>query len=390
MKIAVIGVGTAGVTSLCHALRWLTNNTTTVTSIYNPSVKILEIGESMDPGFPTVLFEGAGFTLVEDAAELDATMKLGVSWKGWREKDFTSLMHPPAYAMHFNNGKLKDFCFGRFKKLWGNKFQIIEGSVTDLKNSNNFAEVTVDGVSYEFDFVIDCRGTPKDFTNYNIINDPVNHCLVNIVEEQGTWNTTMHQAHANGWMFGIPLTTRQGWGYLYNDTITSREDAVKDIEKIFNSTNLNLKEFTFKSYYAKEFFDGRIIKNGNSALFFEPLEALSGYFYSTVMRNLVDYINNQCSVDDVNSRLTEAAQDIENFISFAYHGGSTFDSEFWRTTVKLTTKKLKTDARWQNTVAEIKSCLHNGNIIQEKSIARWYIRHWINWDKNLGYNYFSE
>lgn len=389
MRIAVIGVGTAGVTSLCHALRWLGNENDTVTSIYDPNVKILAIGESMDPGFPTVLFEGAEFTLLEDADELDATLKLGVTWKNWRNNEFTSFMHPPVYAMHFNNGKLKDFCFDRFTKIWGDRFRVIEGSVSNLTSTDNAATVTVDNVDHHFDFVIDCRGTPKDLTDYNVVNDPVNHCLVNVINEPGTWNTTIHQAHANGWMFGIPLTTRQGWGYLYNDKITSREDAVADIERIFNTKDLDLREFKFNSYYAKSFFNGRVIKNGNAALFFEPMEALSGYFYSTVMRNLTDYILGECSVDDVNYRLTEAAQDIENFINFAYHGGSTFDSDFWKNTVATTTAKLQTDQRWAKTVNEIKSCISDGKIIQEKSIARWYIRHWLNWDKNLGYNYFT-
>lgn len=389
MKIAVIGVGTAGITSLCHSLRWLTTDNSSVTAIYDPTVSILEIGESMDPGFPTVLFEGTGFTLVEDANELDATMKLGVLWKDWRKKDFTSLMHPPSYAMHFNNGKLKDYCFDKFNKLWSDQFNIVEGAVTTLENKNSYVSVIVNGVEHTFDYVIDCRGTPKDFSEYTLINNPVNHCLVHSIDEPGNWNTTIHQAHRNGWMFGIPLTTRQGWGYLYNDNITSRDDAVKELEELFNTTELNLKEFKFTSYYAKKFFDGRIIKNGNAAMFFEPMEALSGYFYSTVLRNLVDYIYGECSVNDVNSRLTDAAQDIENFINYAYHGGSTFNSPFWNNTVIQTSKKLQNDSRWQITLSEIKSCIHNGKIIHERSIARWYIRHWINWDKNLGYNYFT-
>jgi len=389
MKIAVIGVGTAGITSLCHALRWLTTDETTITSIYDPSVKILEIGESMDPGFPTVLFEGTGFTLVEDANKLDATMKLGVTWKGWRDQEFTSLMHPPSYAMHFNNGKLKDYCFSKFEELWDTYFNIIEGAVTTLENKDSHVVVVVNESEYTFDYVIDCRGTPTDFSEYVIVNNPVNHCLVHSVDKPGDWNTTIHQAHTNGWMFGIPLSSRQGWGYLYNDNITLRDDAVKELEELFNTTELNLKEFKFTSYYAKKFFDGRIIKNGNAAMFFEPMEALSGYFYSTVLRNLVDYIYGECSVNDVNSRLTDAAQDIENFINYAYHGGSTFNSPFWNNTVIQTSKKLQNDSRWQITLSEIKSCIHNGKIIHERSIARWYIRHWINWDKNLGYNYFT-
>ena len=109
MKIAVIGVGTAGIMSLCHSLRWLSGNNNTVTAIYDPAIKILGIGESADPGFPTLLYEGTGFTLLEDADELDATLKLGVTWKGWRENDFNVLMHPPYYAIHFNNFRLKEF-----------------------------------------------------------------------------------------------------------------------------------------------------------------------------------------------------------------------------------------------------------------------------------------
>ena len=390
MKIAVIGVGTAGITSLCHSLRYLSNENDTVTSIHDPDVKILAIGESMDPGFPTTLFEATNFTLLDDAERLDATLKLGVQWKNWRNKEFTSYMHPPYYAMHFNNGKLKEFCFERFATIWGNKFQVIKGSVTSLTSTFHNASVTVDNIEHEFDFVIDCRGTPKDFTDYNVIDDPVNHCLVNVINEPGEWKTTIHQAHANGWMFGIPLTSRQGWGYLYNDNITPREDAVKDIEKIFNTTELNLREFKFSSYYAKTFFNGRIIKNGNAALFFEPMEALSGYFYTGVMQHLTDYIRGECSVDDVNNKLSIIAQDMENFINFAYHGGANFDSEFWTTTVKKTSNKLDNDPRWQSTVQEIRSCLNNGKIVQEKSIAQWYIRHWLNWDKHLEYNLFAD
>jgi len=389
MKIAVIGVGTAGIMSLCHSLRWLTGNNNTVTAIYDPTIKILGIGESADPGFPTLLYEGTGFTLLEDADELDATLKLGVTWKGWRENDFNVLMHPPYYAMHFNNFRLQEFAFSRFEKMWGDKFKILEGCVNGLENRGSKAVVDVDGKEHFFDYVIDCRGFPEDYTDFNVIDVPVNHCLVNVINEPGTWQTTVNQATENGWMFGIPLKTRQGWGYLYNDKITSREDAVKDIEKIFNVVNPKLNEFQFVSYYAKQFFDGRILKNGNRALFFEPIEALSGFFYNTVLRNLFDYIQGHCAIEDVNGRLTEAAKDIENFIHYAYHGGSTFDTEFWKVTTTKSKNKLDNDQHWQRTVNEIRSCFKDGNIIQEKTIARWYVRHWQNWEKNLGYNYFE-
>ena len=108
------------------------------------------------------------------------------------------------------------------------------------------------------------------------------------------------------------------------------------------------------------------------------------------MQHLTDYIRGECSVDDVNNKLSIIAQDMENFINFAYHGGANFDSEFWTTTVKKTSNKLDNDPRWQSTVQEIRSCLNNGKIVQEKSIAQWYIRHWLNWDKHLEYNLFAD
>ena len=79
---------------------------------------------------------------------------------------------------------------------------------------------------FSFDYVIDCRGWPENYDDYVISKTaPLNSCLVQMVPEPGDWNFTYHIAHENGWMFGIPLKTRQGWGYLYNDTITTREEA---------------------------------------------------------------------------------------------------------------------------------------------------------------------
>jgi hypothetical protein len=389
MKIAVIGVGTAGITSISHLLGWLPKEAE-ITSIYDPSIKILGIGESSTPGLPLNLFKGANFTILEDADELDATIKLGATYKNWRGNEFKAAMEPPSYAIHFNNFKIKEFCFKRFNEIWGAKFKIVEGRVNQLQNVGHAAIVTVDNIDHIFDFVIDCRGFPEDFSEYKILeNMPVNHCLVNMIPESGNWNTTINQATKNGWMFGIPLKTRQGWGYLYNDKITSREEAVADIEEIFGKTNLDLREFSFKNYHARQFFDGRILKNGNTALFFEPIEATSGFFYETIMRYFVDYIYGGFSIEQMNSDLLSAAQDIEMFIHYVYHGGSNFNTKFWETTTKNSSEKLANNKRWQATIAEVKKCHDNGVVLDNKIVSRWLIKHWVEWDKMLGYNYFN-
>lgn len=390
MKIAVIGVGTAGIMSLCHSLKWLCPDGSTITSIYSPDIKILSVGETMDPGFVTMLFDATGFTFLDDGHELDAKIKLGVGWKNWRKKDFVVNMTAPQYTINFNNGKLKGFCFKRFEERYPNKFVKLEGNVTNLTSDLGRATVTVNGVDHDFDYVIDCRGYPDNYTDYNMVDVPVNHVLVHQIPETCDSHTPLVQAHQNGWMFHIPLSTRQAWGYLYNDNITSREDAVADIHKIFGRDDMKLNEFTFKSYYAKSFFNGRIIKNGNRAAFFEPIEGLAGYFYLLVMRCLVDYIQGESTVENINKTLTEYARNNEMFINYAYHGGSNYDSEFWRITKENTTKRLHEEFNWQETCEVIKQNIKHHGISNHHGVAGWTTYHWSEWDKHMEYNYFSE
>ena len=394
MNIAVIGVGTAGILSLSHLLGYLPKNCK-ITSIYDPEIKILGIGETSTYNFPPTLFVGTNFTLLKDSKELDATIKLGASYINWRENDFTTLIEPPAYALHFNNFKLKDFAFSRFKEMWGEKFNIVEANVTDLKNDGYCAVVTTAKETLRYDYVIDCRGWPEDCSNdYNILTEmPVNSCLVNIIHEPGTWNTTVSKAHRNGWMFGIPLQTRQGWGYLYNDTITSKEDAMAEIAEIFNTTadKLDLKEFKFKNYYAKKFFDGRIIKNGNRALFFEPLEGMSGMFYDTLLKYFVDYTRNTMTANQINDDLLLMATDLELFAHYVYHGGSKFDSNYWNITKEKSSNKLKNSARWQRIIQIVRgSTDEEDTVLNNGPVARWAVRHWLQWDRDLYYKYFTK
>ncbi len=392
MKVAVLGVGTAGIMSLCHALRWLCPKDSTVTSIYDPKFPILGIGETSQPGFQTLLFESTGFTFLDDADKLDATIKLGGMWKNWRDDDFNACLTAPSYAIHFNNFKLKEFCFSRFNKKYQSKFLVSEGNIDSITNAGTCVLVVVDGIEYQYDYVIDCRGYPTDLSEYYVVENPtVNSALVNIINEPGTWNATVNQATKNGWMFGLPLQTRQGWGYLYNDKLTTKEEAIKDIEEIFNKENIELKEFKFNSYHANTFFDGRILKNGNRAFFFEPIEGQAGFFYEIALRYLVDYVYGQCSVADVNRHLLDAAKDLELFINFIYHGGSKFQTTYWSHISKVAREKLNNNEKWNYIVSTVNNYLKFGG--QEpptNTIGRWSVHHWKMWDKKLGYNYFYD
>jgi hypothetical protein len=191
-------------------------------------------------------------------------------------------------------------------------------------------------------------------------------------------------------MFGIPLQTRQGWGYLYNDTITSKEQAIENQAKILNvsSSDLNVREFKFKNFKAKKFINNRIIKNGNRALFYEPLEALSGWFYDRIIRAFFDVaITKKYTEDEANLVLSNIAEDYELFICYMYHGGSIFDSEFWKVTKDLCNRRL-TNSKFAKGAEFLKqvSPQYYGN---PSVILPLPYKTWKQLDSDLGYHYFT-
>jgi hypothetical protein len=393
-KIAVIGTGTAGILSLSHCLAHL-DTTWEVYSIYDPKKPILGIGESTSTQIPENLFNSIGFNLNDDnhRNSLDATIKLGVKFSNWREKDFYSHMMVPRYGIHFNNFKLREYAFENFRKIYGTRFNEIHGEVTSTTNIPEGVEIVIDGDTNIFDFVIDCGGWPADYDEYNYTPYiPVNSCLVNMIPEPGHWKHTEHVATPDGWMFGIPLQTRQGWGYLYNKDITSKEQAIENMSRFFDKEKFdskNLKEFNFKSYRAKKYIDGRIVKNGNRALFYEPIEALSGYFYDQVLRYFFDYLLLKYNEEQVNKELDIMANNIELGICYLYHGGSTYNTDFWKHAVEQSNKKLNSDEYWKHTVDKIKELKnsHNGGF-GYMGVGAFTMKSWLDFEKNFGFKTF--
>ena len=386
--IAVVGVGTGGLLSLSHYLAWLPADWQVV-SIHDPKIEILGIGESTTPKIPSNLYMGADFCLEKDAEELDATIKYYVKYTNWRKHDIYSLIDTGSHGIHFNNYKLKGFLFKRFAAKWGSKFKVIEAECTSIDTVKDSAVVTTTDKTYKFDYAVDCRGWPTDYSEYHISDClPLNHCLVNVVNKPGDWYYTYHQATKNGWMFGVPTLHKQGWGYLYNDTITSKEDVIKDIADIFkqDKDNLTLKEYSFKPYRAKEIVTGRVLKNGNRFLFYEPLEALSTSYYDEANRLFFDYITGKFNQAQINYVMDQYAEQLELFVCYIYHGGSIYDTDFWRITKEKTRNRLAYSKMFAETVKQYREISSNPNLGE---LVKPFAAHsWFKLDKQFGYNYF--
>ncbi len=389
-RLGVIGVGSAGVLALCHFCTWLGNDWEVV-SIHNPNKPILGIGESTNGGFVSVLEKATHFALghQHDLEELDATLKFGSRFINWREHSWLNPLLDGNTAIHFSSSRFKDFACRRLEKIWPEKYRVIEGDVKSIKSFPHKVTVDIDGRGEDFDYVVDAMGYPSDLGDYIRSQcTPVNRCLVHNKEDYELTYETDHIATRHGWMFGVPLVGRKSYGYLFNDTITSVEEATKDMKEILGVDEVDGKEFVFNCYYTTKLIEGRVMKCGNKALFFEPLVANSMFLYILSLRMFFDHVMDNVPAHDLNYRYAMAVQEMEDVISYYYKGGSNFQSPFWDYAVEKCTERMANRHRFKEL------CRHYGQLKSEGRLhyGPTYAFSPLTWeivDEQMGYNSFA-
>ena len=92
-------------------------------------------------------------------------------------------------------------------------------------------------------YIIDCRGrNNRDKNLYRNIINPINSVILS--NKKGRDVDLIYTrciATPNGWTFAIPNHDSVSYAYLYNNTITSKEDAEKDFD-IFTNEIMNRDE----------------------------------------------------------------------------------------------------------------------------------------------------
>ncbi len=399
-RLGVIGVGSAGVLSLTHFCTWLTNEWDIV-SIYDPNKKILGIGESTNGGFVGLLEKGLHFALGSqaDLDALNATIKYGSRFTEWRDHSWLNPLLDGNTAIHFDNNMFKEFAFQRLPKLWPKKFKVLEGNVSKIQNYPDKVTLTVDGQDHDFDYVLDCMGFPPDLSDYHISDCTlINHGLIHSqLPGEFTYEPyTDHIAHGNGWMFGVPLQNRKTFGYMFNDKITPVEEARADMLRILgakeqdfaSNRGIAVGEYKFQCYYTNRMIEGRIGKNGNKALFFEPLIANSIFVYIYTARLFYDYITGVTGSENINRAFTKAVQEMEDVISYYYQGGSKFDTPFWQAAIPAAKKRLEGRPEFR-TLMQTYRHLKDQGVLHHGPTYAFQPLTWEIVDDALGYEYIA-
>lgn len=392
-KIAILGAGSCGILSTCHFLSF--TKSAEITLIHDPNIDTLGIGESTNPSFLYALELGTDFKIIKDLEKLDGTYKFGTYYKKWRDNEFLNPLIGGQIAIHFNTNKLKEYAIPRLKEKWKEKFKVLEGKILNVIDSDVAATIVLENSEESYDFVIDCRGFPDDYTDYKHPPGPtVNSCIV--YDKPVYYDNikyTEHTATDNGWMFTVPLSNRTSYGYLYNNNLTTINDAYDDFSKVTGELiqKENTRKYHFRSYYARKLIGKRVAKNGNRASFFEPMFANSLWIYDLNNKMIYDYMFKRASRELVNAQFEQNCIDVMGMIHYHYHGGSTITSKFWNYVSEISKERVSINETFNYIKPKLQECSQHR--YYEDSLKPSWIYSAKNLyllDNNFQYNYFDK
>ena len=213
MKVSVVGGGNAGVFTALYLDQYVDG--VEVELIHNPEISPERVGQAtlLDP--PNMLWVAGRFNWYDNP--INATFKSGILYEGWgqvNDKVFHPF-NPSTMAMHFCPTTMQSYI------LNSGIFKVIEDDV--------------DPKDVDADYVFDCRGKPKDFSNYNELINPLNSVILSRkMGRNYELNYTRCVATPHGWTFVIPNHDSVSYGYLYNNKITSKEEAENNMIEMFD------------------------------------------------------------------------------------------------------------------------------------------------------------
>ena len=310
-RITVVGGGNAGCFTALYCAWRDKQKDFEIQLIYDPEIPPERVGQATILEAAALLWATTGFNWYDN--KINATMKSGILYENWGKTD--KLFHPfPAdsMAMHYCPIAMRESILG--SKL----FKVVEDDV--------------DPKDVDADYVFDCRGKPDDSSSYDELINPTNACILAKPNFENKANWSRHVATPDGWSFIIPATESHSgsMGYCYNSNITSREDAEKNFNDMFDvEITTNIK---YKNYIAKEpVIDNRIFLNGNRLFFLEPMESTSNQAYIEMARAVFDYyLQGKVSAVHVKEDMTKYIRQLQNFILWHYQFGSKYDTPFWQ------------------------------------------------------------
>jgi len=312
-KVSIIGAGNAGCITAMHYYLYAKDEIDTITIYHDPNTPIERTGQGTSTTVASLVNNFFHLDFL-DHNIIKSTRKDGIMYENWGKKNEKIFHSFPQFlpAIHYVPNLFSQAV------LNSGVFEVVEKNIEE-------PEKEIDS-----DFIFDCRGRNNREKNlYDKLVNPLNSVILSRKEEvypDLIYTRTVATPH--GWTFVIPNVDSTSYGYLYNNQITTKEEATADFIKRFNVVPDG--HLTFENYLAKSCFHGeRTILNGNRLSFLEPLEATSTGFYENVAITALGHIARGVDKELCNNQIRKEMLEIQNFVLWHYQFGSKFDTPFW-------------------------------------------------------------
>lgn len=391
MKIALIGVGTASAISASTLVSYLPIDVEIV-CLYNPDIPITHVGESASAAIYGLIYDAVRFDPLQDLNEIDGTLRFCTkySWQAAHGNDFTIRYAAP--GLHVNSEKFSWFVFKRLEKLYTN-FSLVKADVSKINSTDDSVTIETTSGNYTVDYVIDCRGTPNAVSlNSDQYAAPefesVNSVMLFPEFKKYDEPYTSSYIHDNGWMFGVPLQHRKAWGYLYNNKITSLDEAAKDFSRIKGIDTEPLRKFSWRPYYKKQAMVDRVLSMGNRLYFFEPHQAIPLHFYLLLTKRFAEttlQTNDSTMItESINQLYSQHIEVIQDLIAINYSGENKLTTDFWTYAQRASRQRLHNSMLFRQWAANVLQFGISGFGLHNRELMREYITGYkINLEKIL-------
>ena len=378
-RVLVAGSGTAG---LVAAIVLKTRLDIKVDVISSGKIGIIGVGEGSTEHFKEFM-DFAGIDQYDLIKNTDATYKAGIMFEGWSDSTFLhSVAYPfdiklgqynavygnqisknlkyitPKYTwnskissnflgnpslfpynqFHFDTHKLNDYLI-KISKSKGIEF--FEDEIKDvlINSIGDIESIVGNNKTYKYDFFIDATGFNRILINklggkWKSYQDflKLNSAITFETKDAGDIDAwTLSKTMDAGWMFRIPVWSRQGNGYIFDSNYISKEAAQQEVENLFQRPIEIGKQISFDPGCLENAWIKNCCAIGLSGSFFEPLEASSiGTSIQQsflLMHNLVNY--NESIIKSYNESFQGIVENIRDFIVLHYITKKN-NSNFWK------------------------------------------------------------
>lgn len=380
-RVCILGAGNAG---LYAAIMLKTQRKgLDVIIVGSQDIGIVGVGESSTEHVSHVM-RALGLSMKEIVKNCHSTFKFGV-WFDWQKEEYVHSLvsqesydngmsgaRHPLYRMiahdqgglntvsqnlidsevcpedqwpnqfHFDTYKLNQFLTKKAKEIG---IAVFDDLVTDYKFDDNgyLKHIESETTIYEADLFVDCSGfqrlLSKQVDEFEWVSQQhnlfVDSAFSFFTEHGDNYSPfTIAKKMPSGWMWKIPVYSREGNGYVYSSKHSSEEEAREDVEAKLGHPIKIAKRFTFDAGHMNKTWHKNMVLCGLASHFFEPLEATSMGVSVQQARLLVKFISDESEEHEAYNELVQRMfEQMWTFIRLHYHNAVP-DSPFWEDVAK--------------------------------------------------------